>query len=369
VSGSRLSSYRPGTKDSCGRILKRHFRGNFPRPQHAPVYFGTSSSRAARYCGISGRAQTLEAERGVLRPRNVPFESDLGGLGRRSFAFSCSCLVDSALRGHAPRAGDVLQSPKISIRFPVPAGPRLASYTPHRRTFWRPSKTASFRGNAPRPQGSPACLGELGLRLRRRRPPACDPKTPDPFEILNHSRGESVGEWGAGTRVIPRSRVGAKIRRSAQIRRVSSDRPACRSRSYRWSPSGPSRRHHDWPATPPTERPFSRPSKTASFRGNAPRPQGSPACLSGALGFEIAFIVRQHEIRRHPFDPPFRTIIGSQARGPTASCRRQHPLGNRRVPEWRATLARVPPTSKALPSKNLPRTPPRPRHPPPYSSR
>jgi radical SAM superfamily enzyme YgiQ (UPF0313 family) len=73
VSGSRLSSYRPGTKDSRGRILKRHFRGNFPRPQHAPVYFGTSSSRAARYRGISGRAQTLEAKRGVLRPRNVPF--------------------------------------------------------------------------------------------------------------------------------------------------------------------------------------------------------------------------------------------------------------------------------------------------------
>jgi hypothetical protein len=73
VSGSRLSSYRPGTKDSRGRILKRHFRGDVPRPQHAPVYFRASSSRAARYRGISGPAQTLEAERGVLRPRNVPF--------------------------------------------------------------------------------------------------------------------------------------------------------------------------------------------------------------------------------------------------------------------------------------------------------
>jgi hypothetical protein len=153
VSGSRLSSYRPGTKDSRGRILKRHFRGDVPRPQHAPVYFGTSSSRAARYRGISSRAQTLEAKLGVLRPRNVPFEGDPGGLGRRSFAFSCSCLVDSALRGPRPESG---RASEDTLRF----------------LFRTPIRTRT-RSMPPRGTGEPCGLGtfprkEADLLVRQR---------------------------------------------------------------------------------------------------------------------------------------------------------------------------------------------------------
>jgi GNAT superfamily N-acetyltransferase len=70
VERSRLSSYQ-ARKDSRGRILKRHFRWHVPRPQHLPVYFGASSSRAAPCRGISGRAPRLEAKRGTLRQVSV----------------------------------------------------------------------------------------------------------------------------------------------------------------------------------------------------------------------------------------------------------------------------------------------------------
>jgi hypothetical protein len=127
---SRLSSYRPARKDFRGRILKLQFRGHVPRPQYSPVYFGASSLRAARCRGVSGRDQTLEAKRGVLRPQNVPFEGGLGELGRRTFAFSGSCLVDSAQRGRAPSSGILGRRGCVAQRRrgPTPDGCRIAVF-------------------------------------------------------------------------------------------------------------------------------------------------------------------------------------------------------------------------------------------------
>jgi len=47
---------RVGGKKYRSRILKRHFRWDVPRPQHASVYFGESSWRVT-HRGVSGHVQ------------------------------------------------------------------------------------------------------------------------------------------------------------------------------------------------------------------------------------------------------------------------------------------------------------------------
>jgi hypothetical protein len=70
----------------------------------------TRGTRRRTFVGTKGdyplrSPQRPEVNRGVLRPRNVPIEGDLGGLGRQTLAFVGSCLVDSAQRGRAPLSG------------------------------------------------------------------------------------------------------------------------------------------------------------------------------------------------------------------------------------------------------------------------
>jgi hypothetical protein len=50
---------RPARKNSRGRVLILRFRWHVPRPQHAPIYFGASRSRAAP----AAESETVEERR------------------------------------------------------------------------------------------------------------------------------------------------------------------------------------------------------------------------------------------------------------------------------------------------------------------
>ena len=102
VERSRLSSYQPSKQ-------------RFPRP-NPETSLPLARSEAATLPGLlqgtefAGRSMPWNSrpvpeargQAGSVRPRNVPFEGDLGGLGRRTFAFVGSCLVDFRSTGAGP---------------------------------------------------------------------------------------------------------------------------------------------------------------------------------------------------------------------------------------------------------------------------
>jgi hypothetical protein len=114
-----LSATSHARHDVRGRALKRRFCGHVPRPQCLPLDFGASPSRAAPAAQLQPVAP--EAERGTLRPRNVPFEGNLGGSDAECVMRSGSSQVVQP-RGTSPRgvtlfwqsqmAGGVYQGPR-----------------------------------------------------------------------------------------------------------------------------------------------------------------------------------------------------------------------------------------------------------------
>ena len=103
VERSRLSRYQP-TKE------------RFPRPSpetSLPLARSEAATlpgllQGVEFAGRSGMRNFRPILRGSRRSGErcglgtSPFEGDIGGLGRRRFAFIGSSLVDSASRGHAP---------------------------------------------------------------------------------------------------------------------------------------------------------------------------------------------------------------------------------------------------------------------------
>jgi hypothetical protein len=82
--GSETDQLPASRKHSPGRALRRCSCEPVPRPPRSPLDFGASHSRAAP-CRRSSSPRRPEAERGTVRPRNVPCERNPRGLGRQTW--------------------------------------------------------------------------------------------------------------------------------------------------------------------------------------------------------------------------------------------------------------------------------------------
>jgi hypothetical protein len=149
------------------------------RGRHAPRLISGRRVRGPRL-PRNIRLRSPEAERGMLRPRNVPFEGDLRGLGRQSFPSAlvagqsrprrlvadggqaCFCQLIAGQSEPAARVpGRTTYSLSVGHE---PAGARLARYSPGQQGLRGRAHERCIRRHVPRPPRSPVNFGASSSR-------------------------------------------------------------------------------------------------------------------------------------------------------------------------------------------------------------
>jgi hypothetical protein len=193
LSGGRARRLFPRERSKAARFIRS------PRRHRS----STSRSRSRR---VSSDALLTDATPKVASVGHAPAGPRLASYipPKRNRRVSSDALLTDA-------------TPKVASSGHAPEGPRLASYIPPNKIpLWRPSTRASFRGNAPRPQGSPVRLGGID-RVRVRVRVGVGVRAAGCLRMPCRSRGEAPVERKSTKQL----QLNAKLRRPSPPRSPS----------------------------------------------------------------------------------------------------------------------------------------------------